>query len=1081
MQKLIFTCFVFCLIGSGGMAQSSWDRPMNVKKMTIQVKTDAFTATTFIEMEFYNPNEREIEGLYQFTLSPGQAITAFQLDLFGKYRDGSIEEKWKATNAYNTIVGKRIDPALLTMDGHNSYSLRIYPVPAKSTRKITMTIQQLLVLEKEKAVYYLPLNIRDTVGELDVRIDVSNSTGYPSVIRGLLQDEMFKNPGNRYELVKLGKHFKVHKPLSFSIPLSTQQHTLCVKNVNEKAFFALRLKPSIRREYTAQPKKITVFWDVSASGTRRSIPRETRFLQDYVSKNHIAQVTIISFNQKIQDTAVFFTANNFNSRWAEYLISLKYEGATQLGAIDLAKTEADAVLLFSDGKNSFGSALPNPGKAPVYCISSAAYPDPDRLKTVVGSSGGAYVDLLEVPVEDALEKISKTENILLEIQAGGTKLKIDQQLSDLKEEVLLLTGIIPANEKMLTLSYGNNGKINEDEKIPITAENTCSNSAIDRIRMLSVFDSYIQAPYWMNTLEFGKAEKVVTMNTAYIVLERVEDYVKFNITPPKELESQCDMNLFVKADELRRAQHKQMSEQQVLSMVVQTYNTRISNWAKDQLPIDLQADALRGTKLVTGSTEKNEKKPASNEKDKAREMFRDDESKEMAEVVVTALGQSRAPKELGYSVSRVSANELTQAHVVNLQNALTGKVAGLNVTTVNSGVFGDTRITLRGIRSLTGNNQPLLVLDGVPIALGLISKINPNDIREVTILRGASASAVYGPDGVNGAIIVTTKKGSRGWYSNYWGTYKLKHREDEDYLAEIKQATQREKLERYEELKKIHRDRAGFFFDMAQHLFECGFKTKAMTALYTASEVTGGEKQVLKAMAYILEGWKEFGEAIKVYQELLLVDGLDISTWRDLAWAYYQHGNYQQAVNTMHDGILKVYDLYEYYRQDMKSMMLQEMNAIIAMHGKELNLSAINPVLIRPLFLDLRIVLDCNKPTYLNKVVIKEPGGSICSENRISDNGGRVTYNYYQHYYQAYSQSQEYQIAQAKEGKYRVSLKYQEHHQNQKDIPSVIRIMTFKDMGKPGQRIHIENVMMDNQQGEVEIGEVVWKKEASHL
>lgn len=1080
MQKLIFTCFVFCLIDLSGMAQSSWDRPMNVKKMNIQVKTDAFTATTFIEMEFYNPNEREIEGLYQFTLSPGQAITAFQLDLFGKYRDGSIEEKWKATNAYNTIVGKRIDPALLTMDGHNSYSLRIYPVPAKSTRKITMTIQQLLVLEKEKAVYHLPLNVRDTVGELDVRIAVNNSTGYPSVIRGLLQDEMFSNPGSQYELVKLGKHFKVDKPLSFSIPLSTQQHTLCVKNVNEKAFFALRLKPSIRREYAAQPKKIVVFWDVSASGTRRSIARETRFLQDYVSKNHIAQVTIISFNQKIQDTAVFFTANNFNSRWAEYLISLKYEGATQLGAIDLAKTEADAVLLFSDGKNSFGSALPNPGKAPVYCISSAAYPDPDRLKTVVGSSGGAYVDLLKVPVEEALEKISKTENILLEIQAGGTKLKIDQQLSDLKEDVLLLTGIIPANEKMLTLSYGNNGKINEEEKIPITAENTCSNSAIDRIRMLSVFDSYIQASYWMNTLEFGKAEKVVTMNTAYIVLERVEDYVKFNITPPKELESQCDMNIFVKADELRRAQHKQLSEQQVLSMIVQTYNTRISTWAKDQSPIDLEAKVSE-TKQVNGATDENKIKTGSLEKDKAREVFRDDQSKEMAEVVVTALGQTRMPRELGYSVSRVWANELTQAHVVNLQNALTGKVAGLNVTTVNSGVFGDTRITLRGIRSLTGNNQPMLVLDGVPISLDLISKINPNDIREVTILRGASATAVYGPDGVNGAILVTTKKGSRGWYSNYWGTYKLKHREDEDYLAEIKQSTQREKLERYEELKKVHGDRAGFFFDMAQHLFECGFKAKAMTALYTASEVTGGDKEVLKAMGYIFEGWKEFGEAIKIYQELLLLDENNVSTWRDLAWAYYQHGNYQEAVNTMHDGILKVYDLYEYYRRDLKSMMLQEMNAIIAMHGKELNLSAINPALIRPLYLDLRIVLDCNKPTYLNKAVIKEPGGSICSESKISDNGGRVTYNSYQYYYQAYSQPQEYQIAQAKEGKYRVSLKYQEHHQNQKDIPSVIRIMTFKDMGKPGQGIHIENVMMDNQQGEVEIGEVVWKKEANHL
>jgi TonB-linked SusC/RagA family outer membrane protein len=131
-------------------------------------------------------------------------------------------------------------------------------------------------------------------------------------------------------------------------------------------------------------------------------------------------------------------------------------------------------------------------------------------------------------------------------------------------------------------------------------------------------------------------------------------------------------------------------------------------------------------------------------------------------VVTTALGQTRQSKELGYSTAKVKSAELTQAKVVNLQNGLTGKVSGLNVNTTNSGVFGDTRITLRGIRSLTGNNQPMLVLDGVPLSLGFISSINPNDIADVTILKSSSSTAIYGPDGVNGAIVITTKKGSKG-------------------------------------------------------------------------------------------------------------------------------------------------------------------------------------------------------------------------------------------------------------------------------------------------------------------------------
>ena len=136
---------------------------------------------------------------------------------------------------------------------------------------------------------------------------------------------------------------------------------------------------------------------------------------------------------------------------------------------------------------------------------------------------------------------------------------------------------------------------------------------------------------------------------------------------------------------------------------------------------------------------------------------------QLSEVVVTtALGIKRQAKELGYATSRVTNSQLTQGKAVNLQNGLTGKVSGVNITTVNSGVFEEARINLRGIRSLTGNNQPLLVIDGIPTPLTFLSTLNPNDVQDVNILKGASASALYGPDGVNGVIIVSTRRGSSG-------------------------------------------------------------------------------------------------------------------------------------------------------------------------------------------------------------------------------------------------------------------------------------------------------------------------------
>ncbi|HEU0064563.1 MAG TPA: TonB-dependent receptor plug domain-containing protein, partial [Flavisolibacter sp.] len=129
-------------------------------------------------------------------------------------------------------------------------------------------------------------------------------------------------------------------------------------------------------------------------------------------------------------------------------------------------------------------------------------------------------------------------------------------------------------------------------------------------------------------------------------------------------------------------------------------------------------------------------------------------------VVTTALGIRRQAKELGYAATSIGNKLLTQGKAVNVQQALNGKVSGVDVTTVNSSVFENAKINIRGIRSLTGNNQPMLVVDGAPTPLGYLSAIPPDDIQDLTVLKSAASAAIYGPDAVNGVILVTTKRGS---------------------------------------------------------------------------------------------------------------------------------------------------------------------------------------------------------------------------------------------------------------------------------------------------------------------------------
>ena len=135
-------------------------------------------------------------------------------------------------------------------------------------------------------------------------------------------------------------------------------------------------------------------------------------------------------------------------------------------------------------------------------------------------------------------------------------------------------------------------------------------------------------------------------------------------------------------------------------------------------------------------------------------------SQQLGDVVVTtALGVKHSEKELGYSTAEITAKQVTATAVTNVANGLTAKVAGLAVYELDNSVDPNIAIVLRGNRSLEGNNNALIVLDGVPMPGALLSSINPNDVADISILKGAGAAAIYGSEASNGVVAITTKRG----------------------------------------------------------------------------------------------------------------------------------------------------------------------------------------------------------------------------------------------------------------------------------------------------------------------------------
>ncbi len=132
------------------------------------------------------------------------------------------------------------------------------------------------------------------------------------------------------------------------------------------------------------------------------------------------------------------------------------------------------------------------------------------------------------------------------------------------------------------------------------------------------------------------------------------------------------------------------------------------------------------------------------------------------EVVITAGGITAQRRALGSQSTTIKSQEITQGKSSNIAAGLSGKVPGLLISAVSSGINPQYRLVLRGNRSLTGNNQALIIIDNIISPNSILGNLNPEDIEDVQVLNGAGAAALYGSDASNGALIVTTKKARLG-------------------------------------------------------------------------------------------------------------------------------------------------------------------------------------------------------------------------------------------------------------------------------------------------------------------------------
>ncbi|MBK7433261.1 MAG: TonB-dependent receptor plug domain-containing protein [Chitinophagaceae bacterium] len=443
-------------------------------------------------------------------------------------------------------------------------------------------------------------------------------------------------------------------------------------------------------------------------------------------------------------------------------------------------------------------------------------------------------------------------------------------------------------------------------------------------------------------------------------------------------------------------------------------------------------------------------------------------------MVTGAFGTKRTARPTASFVQNLGTEQINIIRSSNINNILAGKVAGAQVRSQSAVALGrESMIRLRGENGLVAGNGPLYVQDGTVMPNS--GEINPDDIEDITVLQGPAATALFGPEGINGAIVINSKKGRKSYSSYQWSEYKLSQLEEVDYMSEIRGASRSELTIVYEELKTEHGQNATFYFDMADLFYEKGLSVMAYKILLDGVEEANGTEASLKAAAFILERHGEFATAISIYTDLLDENPDNMVVRRELALAYYQDKQYQLSLDTYREIVMS--NTEGHY--GIRELALDEMNAVIAAHKSSLDLSKIEPWLVKTMPIDLKITLECNYG-YINNMQVVEPGGEVCNSSRPqSRSGGRFFANgftqnngYFGSYYG--ESGNEYLAKKAAQGKYRIKADIYGQHNWYQKAPEIIRIIIFKNFQQTGQALSIENVFVDNQYGVVEIGEVRW-------
>ena len=579
-----------------------------------RVRTDitGSSAHTVVELTFYNPNDRVLEGQLAFPLSPEQQISGLALDIGGRLRPAVAVDKARGQQVFEDVSRARVDPALLEATQGNQYRLRLYPLPAKGRRTVQLQLDEFLEKNdrQQRWNYRLPLQFEQTIGQLDVAIHVHGAragqvslqhasgasvptrlTTTPSVSDHVWQ----KTEDAEQTLLQWQQHdVSPAKRLPLLTVAASEQPLVQIQTWQGESYFYAEVPVAAygtaHRQHSAAltsaprpaPRRLALLWDASGSGAKRDHERELAVLDAYFATIPELEVQLVLGRDQAEPVRSFTVRRGQWQSLRQFLQTLNYDGASNAAAL-VAPAGCDLALLFSDGMMNYGSRAFSAAAIPTYALLASTSADLPALRGLAENSGAQLLDVLRASPAQIVTALRTRQWRLSGVVTDQLSQVVTASVYP-EQGRLKIAGVLHAPTGQLVLRLETPQGKTREQRLTIQASAeatrsgstpTASESAVPRWASLQLAQWQQQQDLHRAAIRrLGRQFSLPTSETSLLVLDNVQDYVRYDIVPPADL-----LPEYTRLSAQKAAQQTRVQEQH-LDKILSRFSEKQQWWEK---------------------------------------------------------------------------------------------------------------------------------------------------------------------------------------------------------------------------------------------------------------------------------------------------------------------------------------------------------------------------------------------------------------------------------------------------------------------------------------------------------------------